>query len=115
MLTQLTTVKARLAIDEFEVKYDGILTNAIRAVTARFDQVCNRTLARTVAAVEEFEAEEKEIRVGCYPLEAVSKFEVKANETEGWVEQVGVEFLVRRACVISLASSLGLCGEVARV
>ena len=50
-----------------------------------------------------------------HAIEAVSKFEVKTNEAEGWVEQAGVEFLVRRDCVISLAERLGGCGELARV
>src|SRR5215471_17732904 len=60
MLTQLSTVKARLGIEEFDVQYDGILTSAIKAVSARFDKECNRTLARTADAVEEFGAEERE-------------------------------------------------------
>src|SRR5215210_4247838 len=101
MITQLSTVKGRIGIDEFEVKYDGILTNAIKAVAARFDKVCGRRFARTVGATEEFEGGEVEIIVACYPVEAVSKFELKENETDGWVEQTGVKYLVRRACVIS--------------
>ena len=50
MITQLLTVKTRLGIDEFDVTHDALLTNAIKAVSARFDQECNRTLARTVTA-----------------------------------------------------------------
>src|SRR6266478_2730046 len=46
MLTQLLTVKSRLALDEFNVQYDTLLTNAIKAVSARFDRETNRTLAR---------------------------------------------------------------------
>src|SRR6266404_6534312 len=34
MLTQLLTVKSRLALDEFNVQYDSLLTNAIKAVSA---------------------------------------------------------------------------------
>ena len=115
MLTQLNTVKGRLGIDDFEVKYDGILTNAIKAVSGQFDKACNRSLARTEDAVEEFAGNQREILVACYPIEAVSKFEAKANETEGWVEQTDVEFLVRRDCVISLPEALGSCGGLARV
>ena len=48
MLTQLSTVKARLGIDDFDVKYDVLLTNAIRAFTTQFDKECNRQFARTV-------------------------------------------------------------------
>src|SRR5947209_16663090 len=43
MLTQLTTLKARLEITV--TTYDAILTNAIKAVSARFDKECNRILA----------------------------------------------------------------------
>src|SRR6266550_3719377 len=102
MLTQLTTVKARLAIDQFNLQYDAILTNAIKAVSSRFDKETNRTLARTVALTEEFSADDTEIRVACYPIETVTKFELKSNETDGWVEQPEIEHLIRRNCVISL-------------
>jgi len=40
--------------------------------------------------------------VCCYPIEAVTKFEVKSAEVGGWVEQTGVEYFVRGKCVISL-------------
>lgn len=103
MLTQLSTLKTRLAIDQFDLQYDAILTDAIKAVSARFDKECTRTLARTVGLAEEFSADETEIQAACYPIESVTKFELKSNETEGWIEQTNVDFLIRRACVISLA------------
>ena len=104
MLTQLSTVKSRLALVVSD--YDGILTNAIKAVSDRFDKECNRNLARTTAATHEFGANDTEILPACYPVEAVTKFEVKANETDGWTEQTGVQYLLRRQCVISLSSPL---------
>ena len=104
MLTQLTTVKARLALTITD--YDDLLTNAIEAISARFDHECNRTLARTVNATHEFDAGELELRPPCYPIENVSKFELKSSETEGWTELTGLEFLLRRQCVISLLSPL---------
>ena len=104
MLTQLTTVKARLALAVSD--YDELLTNTIKAVSVRFDRECNRTFARTVNATYEFDAGELELRPECYPIESVSKFELKANEADGWIEQTGVEFLFRRQCVISLRHSL---------
>jgi hypothetical protein len=115
MLTQLSTVKARLGIDDFEVKYDVLLTNAIGAFSAQFDKECNRQFARTVGATEEFDGDETEILVPCYPIETVTKFELKNNETEGWFDQTGVDYLLRRNCVISLANSLGDCRQRARV
>ena len=106
MLTQLSTVKARLAILESDTQYDALLTTAIKAVSARFDKETNRTLARTVGITEEFPADETEILVPCYPIESVTKFELKTDETEGWLEQTGVKFLSASACVISLSSQL---------
>ena len=115
MLTQLTTVKARLAILDTDLQYDALLTNAINAVSERFDKECNRNLARTENLAQEFSPDMTEICAVCYPIEAVSKFELKRNEAEGWVQQPGVEYLLRRACVISLASPLGTARQQARV
>src|SRR5258705_9001305 len=106
MLTLLTTVKTRLAIDEFDLSSDTILTNAINAISFRFDKETNRTLARTTTATQEFSADDTEICLASYPVESVTKFELKQNETEGWIEQTGVEYLIRRACVLSLVSPL---------
>ncbi len=102
MITQLATVKARLAIDAFDVKFDDLLTNAIKATGARFDKICNRTFARTISALHEFEPCETELAPACYPVESVSKFELKSNETEGWIEQTGIDYVIRHGCVIAL-------------
>src|SRR5262245_56979772 len=116
MITQLSTVKARLGIEPVELRYDSLLTNAILAVSARFDKECNRSLARTENATHEFGGGECEIVPLCYPIETVSKFEVKTSEADGWVEQTGVRYLIRRSCVISLESALvDSTGSVGRV
>ncbi len=104
MLTQLSTVKSRLALTVTD--YDDLLTNAIRAVSARFDKETNRTLSRTTTATHEFDADDTEILPPRYPVESVTKFELKSNETDGWSEQTGVQYLIRRQCVISLSAPL---------
>src|SRR6266581_1740731 len=103
MLTQLSTVKARLAIDPLDTTYDDLLTSAIRAVSARFDRECKRTLARTVGLTDEFDPRDTELPLSCYPVESVTKFETKSNETDGWVEQTGINYLIRGQCVVSLS------------
>jgi hypothetical protein len=116
MLTQLATVKSRLAIAD--TTHDALLTSAIRAVSARFDKETTRTLARTVDITDEFPADDTEILPRCYPIETVTKFELKTDETEGWVEQADVKYLLRRACVISLSHQLSTINHqlaVARV
>src|SRR6267154_2288790 len=105
MLTQLSTVKSRLAL--LVTDYDDLLTNAIKAVSSRFDRETNRTLSRTTTATHEFDATDTEILPPCYPIESVTKFELKSNETDGWSEQTGVEYLLRRQCVISFRLPLG--------
>src|SRR5262245_49144229 len=101
MLTQLSTAKSRLAIDDLEIKFDDLLTAAIEAISARFDQETNRTLARTENATFEFDASDTEISVPCYPIESASKFETKTSESEGWIEIPNVDHLIRKSCIIS--------------
>lgn len=115
MLTQLSTVKQRLALLESDTRFDALLTAAIKAVGQRFDRQCNRALARRDGATQEFPADDTEIPLWCYPVESVTSFEVKTTEAEGWVERGGVLFLVRNQCVVSLLSPLGSRLEQARV
>jgi hypothetical protein len=107
MLTQLSKVRDRVGLTELEVQWDGLLNNGIKAVSARFDRHCNRTLARTVNAAFEFPLRDSELLVPCYPIESVTKFETKESESGGWVEDAGVEHLVRGRCVISVTAGLG--------
>src|SRR5438552_12571592 len=102
MLTQLTTLKTRLALTVTD--YDTLLTSAIKAISARFDNECNRMFPRAVDSTYEFNATETEMLPLRYPIETVAKFELKSNETDGWVEQPNVQYLIRRACVVSLQS-----------
>ncbi len=104
MLTQLSSVKARLAIPDIDPQYDTILTNTIKAVSARFDRECHRTFARTVDATEEFPIQAMEIAPACYPIEAVTKFETRSPGWVEWVEQSAPAYVIRHGCVISLAS-----------
>ena len=94
MLAQLSTLKSRLAITVSD--YDTILTNALTAISVRFDNECNRTFTRTASALHEFDSTDLEISVPCYPIESVTKFELKENETDGWTEQTDVEYLIRK-------------------
>lgn len=102
MLAQLSTVKSRLALLDTDNSFDALLTAALNAVSARFDQEANRTFARTENAAYEFDPHDREIAVPAYPLEVVSKFEVKTSEAEGWVEQGGIEYFIRHNCIITM-------------
>ncbi len=115
MLTQLPTVKARLGLLDTDLQYDSLLTNAIKAVSERFDRECNRRLARAENFTQEFAPDITELCAVCYPIETVSKFELKSNEGDGWLEQAGIEYLVRSRCVISLSRPLGSSRQLGRV
>jgi hypothetical protein len=115
MLTTLATLKARLSILDTDTQYDALLTNTLKAISLRFDHETNRTLARTENLLQEFDADTTEICLVCYPLESLAKFELKANETDGWLEQFGVQYLLRHRCIVSLSAPLGGPRELARV
>jgi hypothetical protein len=104
MLTTLTTLKSRLSILDTDTTQDSLLTSAIQAVSARFDTETNRTLARTIDFRQEFDADTTEIIAACFPIETVTKFELKTSETSGWIEQPLPDFLIRSGCVISLGA-----------
>jgi hypothetical protein len=113
LLTQLTTIKNRLGITD--TTDDTLLTNLIKFASGRFERDCHRLLERTANAVEEFSADATEIRVARFPIESVSQFHLKDNETDGWQLQSDVDYLVRRACVISLGGALGTQTQQAKV
>jgi len=106
MLAQLSTLKARLNIAAEDTQYDDLLTNTLAATSAMFEKECDRTFARTVDATYEFDSDDLEIIPPIYPIESVSKFETKENETDGWTEQTDVKFLIRNSCVVSLQSPI---------
>lgn len=109
MLTQLTTVKDRLALDPLDPlypTYDALLTRAIIAISARLDQETGRTLARTVDFKQEFDPGDTAVVAACYPIESIKRFELKLNEADGWIEEPDVEYLIRKNCIIWLASPL---------
>jgi hypothetical protein len=106
MITQLPTLKQRLSLLDTDPTYDDLLIGAIKALTSRFDHETNRTLARTENATDEFDATDTELAVSCYPIEIVTKFELKTTESDGWQEIPAPAYLIRRACVISLQSLL---------
>jgi uncharacterized phiE125 gp8 family phage protein len=113
LLAQLSTIKNRLGITD--TTDDTLLTNFIEFASGRFERETNRLLERTVSATEEFPGDATEIVVARFPLESVSSFHLKENETEGWVLQSNIDYIIRRACVISLAVPLATKYDQGRV
>jgi hypothetical protein len=106
MLSTLSSVKSRLAIPDLNVEFDDLLTTALTALSARFDRETNRTLTRTANTTHEFDPCETEIIPPSYPIESVSKFETKSTEAEGWIEQTGIDYLIRNSTAVTHSSPL---------
>lgn len=115
MLTELDSLKKRLGVEVTDTVDDTVLENFILACTGRFDRECNRKFALVDGATYEFDANRAEVLPDRYPIISVSAWHLKANETDGWEAQSGVDYLIRRACVISLTAPLGSELEVGRV
>jgi hypothetical protein len=114
MLTQLSTVKARLSITD--PASDDLLNNVIATYSERFDRECNRRFARQVDATEEFSADQLEICPANWPIETVASFALKSNESDGWQPlSPQPDCLLRNGCVISLNYALGSRYQQAQV
>lgn len=124
MLTQLATVKTRLGIQTADVTDDAILTNAILAVSARFENDCNRTFGYAQNVIEEFGGDETEIRCRFYPIDLtqaitfqfLQTLQTNSSQPTGWQSPTDPpDYIVRRDCVISLSSQLADWRSQARV
>jgi hypothetical protein len=114
MLTQLSTVKARLGITSADD--DVLLNRMIVGISSRFDTLCNRQFSRQDDMAEEFNADETELRVRCYPMESVDHFELKTSEREGWLVVAPTpDFIIRRDCIVSLYGRLGSWQQRGRI
>ncbi len=121
MLTQLSSVKARLGILDANSTYNALLTTAIKAASGRFARECNRIFDRGVNVTHEFPAFHTELIPPRYPIEAVAGFDLKETEAIGWVPQTPVpDYLIRQAgeipCIVSIVgSALGNTEQLARM
>ena len=116
MLTQLVTLKARLGLELFDTTDDAMLTNLLQHVSARFAAECNRTFDYAAGATYEFRANQVNIVVDRPPIELLSQFALKSSESESWILQSGVEYLLSpQKCVVELWEPLGSVRQLGRV
>jgi len=116
MIIQLSTIKGRLGIAEGDVKDDAFLNAAILAVSARFDRECKRVFARSAAATFDFQADKLNLLVKHYPIEEIISFSLKTTEIVGFIEQIGVDYLINESRnIIMLDSQLGTSRQIGRV
>jgi hypothetical protein len=116
MLCELLTLKTRLKIAEADVVDDAVLEGFIAAVSGRFDKETNRTLAYSAAATYDFRGDEMNLVVDRYPIVSVTSFSLKTTETDGFVAQTGIDYLVNGTrSIVELGASLGTSREIGRV
>ena len=115
MLTTLANLKVRLGLQPYDTTEDAILQGIIDLCTGRFEAQANRKFARTADATFEFSADKTEIIPERYPIESVSTFHLKTTESDGWLLQSAVDYLINSGHVISLTAALGSERERARI
>lgn len=108
MLTQLATLKSSSWLNIADTDDDTALTLLIEQVSDRLDEHCNRRLARSATATYIDRADRTSILLDRYPVESVTSFHVKSNETDGWELQSDVDYLIHAASgVVKLTAPLG--------
>ena len=116
MLCQLSTIKTRLGLEQFDTTDDLVLTNLLRHVSGRFAIECNRIFDYGAALTYEFRAEQINIIVDRPPIELVSQFDLRTTEAEGWLPRLGIDYLLSpRKSVIERPEPIGISSQLGRV
>lgn len=89
MFASLTYLKSQLLAEALrqDTSYDDALTAIGRGVVAQFEKACNRKFSRLAGDVQTFGADRCQFLLSRFPVEEVTKSELKLTEAEGWVEQ----------------------------
>src|SRR5436309_61097 len=107
MLTTLPNLKSRLCLEAFATDDDPLLSNLLKHVSARFACECNRTFDYEAGLTCQFRADQINIIVERAPIEVVTRFDLKTTESEGWLLQAGIDYLLSpQKTVIELAQPL---------
>jgi hypothetical protein len=116
MLTTLSTLKTRLGLDLFDTTNDPVLTSLLAHVSARFAAECNRVFDYGAGLTYEFRADQMNVVVDHPPIQAVAQFDLKSTESEGWLLQSSISYLLSPTrSVIELAQPLGSSRQFGRV
>jgi hypothetical protein len=96
-------------------EWDSAIATIGRGAAGALERHCNRKFARTVADTFECSADRAHVVLPRYPVEAVTKIEIRRSLTEGWVELTNViENQNLAAGFLLFGSDLGLYGERVR-
>ena len=119
MITTLDNLKTRLKMDLFDTTEDTILNNFIKHCGDRFENETNRIFTRAVGAFYETDADRLTICPPRFPIEAVTAWHLKSDETDGWVVQTDVLYRLRSGgevnSLINLSYPLGTGDQTLRI
>ncbi len=89
-LANLVYLKSQLlaAVLRDGTDYDAPLTTIGKGVATQLENACQRKFARLEGAVEILPADYCQFLLERYPLESISKIELKLTEADGFVEKV---------------------------
>ena len=87
--SNLATLKAHLLTAELRAltDFNTQITALGLGVAAQFEKYCNRKFMRSAGATMTFPADNDHVILDRYPVEAVTKVEIKENSTDGFVEE----------------------------
>ncbi len=116
-ITTLAKVKTRCGIAAGDTTYDALLTFFIGAVARRFDQWTGRNLERGSGRTDVFAAESRSLSPHSYPVEQVTKWELKSSEAGGWVEQTPAptHIILEAGVIVWVEQPVGVAGELLRI
>lgn len=120
-LTSLSLLKSWLlpASMVAGVDYDDQIQGIGRGVAGLIDTYCNRKIARVVGDTFEISGNRMHLVVPRYPLEAVTKIELRESMSAGWIDQGVVNSLVSQlvleAGLIDFGSIFGASSSRIRV
>lgn len=120
-LSNLATLKAWLLPASLltGTDYDATITAIGLGVAAHIEKHCNRTLARAVEATYDFPADRRQVIVDRFPIEEITKVEVRTGLAWGFVDQGDVdaviENLAEAAGMVHFAAPLGVHRDRARL
>jgi hypothetical protein len=93
ILGTLAELKAHLLNEALRepTTYDGAIAALGRGVAARFESQCNRRFGRVVADAFVTSADRRHLVLPRYPVEAVTKLELRETLAGGWVDQGDID------------------------
>lgn len=101
-----------------QTRFDAALADLGRGVAAQFEGYCNRRLGRLVGDTFECPADREFVILPRYPVEELTRVELRESLRTGWVDQGAVEAVVaqlsERAGIVQLAEPLTAPGAQLR-